>query len=143
MPSKRILCFALLTICLSSFAQPAVKDSVIKKEYSGNPLFQGWYADPEARIFNHECWVYPTYSDAYDKQVYMDAFSSPDLVNWTKHTRVLDTMNVKWARRAVWAPSVVEKNGKYFLFFGANDIQNNQQAGGIGIASSDSPGGPF
>lgn len=43
-------------------------------------------------------------------------------------------MNVKRAKRAVWAPSIVEKEGKYYLFFGANDIQNDQQQGGIGIA---------
>ena len=60
-----------------------------------------------------------------------DAFSSPDLITWTKHSKVLDTSNVKWARRAVWAPAIVEKGGKYYLFFGANDIQNNNEYGGI------------
>src|SRR6478736_5920023 len=54
---------------------------------SGNPIFRGWYADPEARIFKKTYWVYPTYSDKYDKQVYFDAFSSTDLVTWTKHSR--------------------------------------------------------
>ena len=110
---------------------------------SGNPIFPGWYADPEARIFNHQYWVFPTYSAKYNEQVFLDAFSSPDLVHWTKHEHVLDTANVKWAKRAVWAPSIVEKGGKYYLFFGANDIQNNNQTGGIGIAVSDKPEGPF
>ena len=110
---------------------------------SGNPIFPGWYADPEARIFNHQYWVFPTYSAKYNQQVFLDAFSSPDLVHWTKHEHVLDTANVKWAKRAVWAPSIVEKGGKYYLFFGANDIQNNNQTGGIGIAVSDKPEGPF
>jgi len=27
---------------------------------SGNPILPGWYADPEARIFNGEYWIYPT-----------------------------------------------------------------------------------
>lgn len=110
---------------------------------SGNPVFEGWYADPEATIINRQYWIYPTYSAAYNDQVFFDAFSSPDLVHWNKHGRILDTANVKWAKRAVWAPAIVQKGNKYFLFFGANDIQNNQQSGGIGVAVADKPQGPF
>lgn len=83
----------------------------------GNPVLDGWYADPEAVIFGKEYWIYPTYSAPYDEQTFFDAFSSPDLVTWTKHPRVLDTSAVKWARRAMWAPSVVEKGGRYYFFF--------------------------
>jgi hypothetical protein len=71
--------------------------------YSGNPVFPGWYADPEGIIFQNKYWIYPTYSAPFDKQVFFDAFSSPDLVHWTKHERILDTARVKWARRAMWA----------------------------------------
>ena len=110
---------------------------------SGNPVLPGWYADPEAHIFANEYWIYPTYSAPYDEQTFLDAFSSPDLVTWTKHPRIVDTSSVKWAKRAVWAPSVIEKNGSYFLFFGANDIQDDAQIGGIGIARATQPGGPF
>lgn len=110
---------------------------------SGNPILKGWYADPEAIIFNNTYWIYPTYSDRYEKQVFLDAFSSPDLVNWTKHERILDTASVKWAKRAMWAPAVIAHNGKYYLFFSANDIQNDQQYGGIGVAVADRPEGPF
>lgn len=73
----------------------------------------------------------------------MDAFSSRDLVNWNKHPHITDTANIKWATRAMWAPSVVENKGRYFLFFGANDIQKDGQRGGIGVAVSANPGGPF
>jgi len=110
---------------------------------SGNPILAGWYADPEARIFQNEYWIYPTYSARYGEQVFMDAFSSKDLVIWKKHPRVLDARDVRWAKRALWAPSVVQKGGWYYLFFGANDIQNDQQLGGIGVARSRRPGGPF
>ncbi len=110
---------------------------------SGNPVFQGWYADPEGIIFDKQYWIYPTYSAPYDKQVFMDAFSSTDLVNWTKHPRILDTSSIKWARRAMWAPSIIKNQGKYFLFFGANDIQSDKEYGGIGVAVADNPAGPF
>jgi len=114
------------------------------KNFSGNPIFPGWYADPEGIIFGKEYWIYPTYSAPYNQQVFMDAYSSPDLINWTKHPRILDTTSVKWAWRAMWAPAVVAKDGKYFLFFGANDIQDDKKdVGGIGVAVADNPAGPF
>ena len=109
----------------------------------GNPIISGWYADPEAHVFAGEYWIYPTYSAPYAEQTFLDAFSSKDLVTWTKHPRVLDAANVKWATRAVWAPSIVEKDGWYYLFFGANDIQNDTQVGGIGVARARKPDGPF
>ena len=114
-----------------------------KKISSGNPLFPGWYADPEAIIFGKKYWIYPTFSAPYEKQVFMDAFSSPDLINWEKHPNIIDTNSIKWAKRALWAPSIIEKGNKYFLFFGANDIQNDNETGGIGVAVSDKPQGPF
>src|SRR5262249_39719430 len=110
---------------------------------SRNPVVPGWYADPEARVFQGEYWIYPTYSAPYDQQLFMDAFSSKDLITWQKHSRILDTADVRWARRALWAPSVVEKDGWFYLFFGANDIQNDSQPGGIGVARARRPGGPF
>ncbi|SNR95911.1 glycoside hydrolase family 43 protein [Hymenobacter mucosus] len=112
------------------------------KTTSGNPVFPGWYADPEGAIFGKQYWVYPTYSAPYEQQVFMDAFSSPDLVNWTKHPRIIDTTRVNWAQKAMWAPSVIEKGGKYFLFFGANDVHEGE-VGGIGVAVANRPEGPF
>lgn len=110
---------------------------------SSNPIFPGWYADPEGIIFNNTYWIYPTYSAPYNKQVFMDAFSSRDLVHWTKHSRVLDTANVKWVKRALWAPSIIQKENRFFLFFGGNDIQSDNEYGGIGVAVADKPEGPF
>jgi beta-xylosidase len=112
-------------------------------ETSGNPIFPGWYADPEGVVFGKTFWIYPTYSAPYNQQVFLDAFSSPDLVNWTRHNRIIDTNAVKWAWRAMWAPAIVKNDRKYFLFFAANDIQNNNEVGGIGVAVSDKPEGPF
>ncbi|WP_394355921.1 glycoside hydrolase family 43 protein [Spirosoma profusum] len=118
--------------------------SFAQKTTSGNPIFPGWYADPEGVIFEKKYWVYPTYSAPYNQQIFFDAFSSPDLVNWTKHSRILDSTAIKWAKRAMWAPAIVEKGGKYFLFFGANDIHDDKkEVGGIGVAVADNPAGPF
>lgn len=116
---------------------------MLAAQRSGNPLFPGWYADPEGAVFGKEYWIYPTYSDKYEKQVFFDAFSSNDLVHWKKHPRILDSSAIKWAHKAMWAPAIVAKGGKYYFFFGANDIQSDQEYGGIGVAVSDKPGGPF
>ncbi|WP_420457596.1 glycoside hydrolase family 43 protein [Rubrivirga sp.] len=117
--------------------------STSEPAHAGNPLWDGWYADPEGLVFGDEYWIYPTFSAAYDDQVFFDAFSSPDLVTWTKHERILDTTIVAWADSAMWAPSAIQKDGRTFFFFAANDIQSDDAVGGIGVAVADDPGGPF
>ena len=112
-------------------------------QHSSNPILPGWYADPEAHVFEGRYWIYPTYSAPYDEQLFLDAFSSPDLISWHKHPRVLDAARISWARRALWAPSVVEKDGSYWLFFSANDIQSDEETGGLGVAVAGRPEGPF
>jgi len=121
---------------------PAAETTAALKQ-SGNPIFPGWYADPEAKVFGKEYWVYPTYSAPYNQQILFDAFSSPDLVHWTKHPHIFGTNEIAWAHRAMWAPAVAENNGRYYFFFAANDIQNDHQVGGLGVAVADNPGGPF
>ncbi len=129
-------------VCLFKFGFLSAQ-KLTQVKTSGNPIFKGWYADPEAAIFNNQFWIYPTTSAVYDKQVYFDCFSSTDLINWHKHPHILDTSAIKWAKRAMWAPAITEKEGKFYFFFSANDIQNNSQYGGIGVAVADDPGGPF
>ena len=42
----------------------------------------------------------------------------------------------------MWAPAIVEKQGKYFLFFSANDVHESE-TGGIGVAVANNPAGAF
>ena len=42
----------------------------------------------------------------------------------------------------MWAPAIVENNGKYYLFFSANDVHEGE-IGGIGVAVAERPEGPF
>jgi beta-xylosidase len=116
--------------------------SIGYSQTSGNPIIKGWYADPEAAIFGNQYWIYPTYSAPYEQQVFMDAFSSNDLVSWQKHPHIIDTSAVKWAKKAMWAPAIVQKDSLYYLFFSANDV-HPAEIGGIGVAVSKSPSGPF
>ncbi len=148
-----------IAIIVASGCKPAEKSqattsAISTKARSGNPIFEGWYADPEVAMLDGKAWIFPTTSTKYKQQVYFDAFSSSDLVNWTKHERVLDTTKITWAKQAMWAPSIIENQGKYFLFFSANDIQKPgnflykeddpiNHFGGIGIAVADQPEGPY
>lgn len=138
---RKILFMLAGAMLLSTCMNNKKKNDAV--QYSGNPIFEGWYADPEAIVYDDLYWIFPTYSDLYEKQVFFDCFSSPDLVNWTKHESILDTAEVKWAKIAMWAPGVIEKDGKYYFFFAANDIQNEDEIGGIGVAVGDRPEGPY
>jgi beta-xylosidase len=134
---KKLILLALLVA-----ATTVPNTAQTKKKTSGNPIAQGWYADPEGAVFGQRYWVYPTYSAPFSEQLHFDAFSSPDLVNWTKHPNVLTAVNVPWARYAMWAPAVIQKDGKYYFFFSANDVHKGE-IGGIGVATADQPDGPF
>jgi len=143
MKLKRLFFLLILLISTAITYSQEKNKKVASAKKSGNPVFGGWYADPEGVIFNNRYWIYPTYSAPYEQQVFMDAFSSPDLVNWTRHSRIIDTSAVKWAWRAMWAPAIIKKDNRYFLFFAANDIQKETETGGIGVAVADKPEGPF
>ncbi|MFD5855686.1 family 43 glycosylhydrolase [Streptomyces chartreusis] len=136
---------ALLSGGLLAMLSPST--AVALPEYStaeaGNPFVDGWYADPDIAIYDGKYWVFPTASKPYAEQTHLDAFSSTDLIHWTKHSNVLTTADITWAKYAVWAPAPVERDGKYYLYFAANDIQNNSQLGGIGVAVADRPEGPY
>ncbi|KAI0465523.1 putative glycosyl hydrolase [Xylaria cf. heliscus] len=112
---------------------------------AGNPFVEGWYADPGSAIYDGVFWVYPTSSCSYEEQTYIDAFSSPDLINWTKYPNVLAIANVAWATKALWSPTPIFRNGKCYLYFSANDAREDQvgNVGGIGVAVADKPEGPF
>lgn len=123
-----------------------------------NPILPGWYADPQIRLFGSTYWIFPTASCDFKEQTYLDAFSSKDLKNWKKHPNVLSTNAFPWAKGAVWAPDAIEKGGKYYLFFGANnaypinrkksdfrlsDRFDLSKRGGIGVGVADRPEGPY
>ncbi len=148
-----IVRYLLIMVSLSFFSFCS-KTAEISKTMSGNPILDGWYADPEGTVFGKTCWIFPTCSAPYDQQVFLDAFSSKDLITWKKYPHVLDTSAVKWAHRAMWAPAIIEKESEYYLFFSANDVQRpggpmweendtRNHYGGIGVAVADSPSGPY
>ena len=117
---------------------------------SGNPVLPGFHADPEI-LYSNKTKKYYIYSTT-DGQPgwggwYFTVFSSVDLKNWKDEGIMLDLKSdqVPWADGNAWAPCIEEKlvGGKYKYFF---YYSGNPKAGGgkqIGVATSDSPTGPF
>ena len=102
-----------------------------------------WYADPEARFYDGKYWIYVTHSGPYHEQLNQTAFSSEDLTHWEKHENIINMKDFPWATKAIWAPTIIEKNNKYYYIFASNDIHSEDEKGGLEIAVSDSPAGPF
>ena len=105
-----------------------------------NPIVDGWYADPEARKYGDKYYIYVTGSA---KPNNLDAFSSSDLMHWEKHEGILAIEEFPYVHKCVWAPTVIEKNEKYYLIFASNDIHSDEEPGGLELAVSDRPEGPF
>ncbi len=130
-----------MAVCILAILPSCTGENCKKK--SGNPIFTGFYADPHTMIYGDTYWVYPTTSIAFADQKSMDCFSSKDLVNWTRHENILSSESIPWIKNALWAPAAIEKDGLYYLFFGANNIPHGDPFGGIGVAVSDKPEGPY
>jgi arabinan endo-1,5-alpha-L-arabinosidase len=69
-------------------------------------------------------------------------FKSLDLINWTYQGDAFPTKPA-WVTGFVWAPEVVYRNGKYMLYFGASDTSLPGGGSAIGVATSNSPTGPW
>jgi large repetitive protein len=102
-----------------------------------SPVLPGLNADPNIVRFGDTYYLYPT-TDGFEgwSGTQFKAYSSKDLVHWTDHGVILDLgPDVSWADSRAWAPTIAEKDGKYYFYFCAD--------ANIGVAVSDSPTGPF
>lgn len=108
-----------------------------------NPVVDAWYADPESRVYGDTVYMYVTNSLPFDDQLNLDLVTTGDLKNFEVYRDILDMGTYKGAHRAIWAPTVVEKSGKYYIIFAANDIHSEDEVGGLYIGVCDDPHGPF
>ena len=108
-----------------------------------NPVVNGWYADPESRVYGDTVYMYVTNSLPFDEQKNLDLVTTDDLESFKVYRDILDMSTYKGAMRAIWAPTVIDKNGKYYIIFAANDIHSESEIGGLYIGVCDTPIGPF
>ena len=122
------------------------------KKPISSPLVSHIYtADPSAHVFNDKLYIYPSHDIITD--VPMDnegnhfAMKDYHILSMnevggkvTDHGVALDVKDVPWAGRQMWAPDAAQKEGKYYLYF---PVKDKKDIFAIGVASSDSPVGPF
>jgi len=126
-------------------------DELNKKAIS-QPLIKHIYtADPSAHVFNGKIYIYPSHDvdagDAFDDLGSHFAMEDYHIISMDSPTSeaqdngvALHVNDVPWAAKQMWAPDANEKDGRYYLFFPAKDHNGIFK---IGVATSDSPTGPF
>ena len=129
---------------------------------ANNPVLPGMFADPDIDVLDGKFWIFPTTDGTPGwGGTQFHAFSSPDMVHWTDEGIILDNkdknpaLNEKgvqiascvWSDGNAWAPTVEEKNGRYYFYFCGRILEEYESEYGqgmaIGVASADSPAGPY
>ncbi len=108
-----------------------------------NPIVDGYYADPESRVYDGTVYMYVTKSLPFEEQHNLDLVTTSDLEHFEVVHDILDIETFHGATFAIWAPTEVYKNGKHYLIFAACDIHEDGEDGGLYLGVSDSPRGPF
>ncbi len=112
-----------------------------------SPVLPGLYADPNIAVFGDTYYIYAT-TDGFEgwggNQFYV--WKSKNLVDWQRSEKPFLTLdgangNVPWAVGNAWAPTIIERGGKYYFYFSGHNASLNRKT--IGVAVADSPEGPF
>jgi GH43 family beta-xylosidase len=110
-------------------------------------LIPGLYADPNIAAFDCKYYIYATTDGTPGwggNQFYV--WSSENLIDWERSEKPILTLNgtdgnVPWAVGNAWAPTIAEKEGKYYFYFSGQNPTYDRKT--IGVAVADSPEGPF
>lgn len=112
-----------------------------------NPIIQtNFTADPAPLVYNGTVYLYTSHDedDASEfKMLNWKLYTSTDMVNWTDRGTVASLATFPWAVQSndAWAPQVVERNGKFYLY--APISVPGWPKNVIAVAVADSPFGPF
>ncbi len=147
-------CILTLAIAASGtaacgIAKTAGRDGFIAPH---EPLITHLYtADPSAHVFEDALYLYPSHDldspgarskdgGEYDMKDYhvfsMKTVGGPVV----DHGRVLSLEDIPWAAKQLWAPDAAYRDGTYYLYFPAKDVNGIFR---IGVAASPAPSGPF
>lgn len=105
-----------------------------RSQFYINPV-QAGCADPVVLRHGGMYYAYSTHSpDSPDMVHGIRMHLSKDLVNWEDQGYVLKAKD-SWGNSRFWAPDIVERDGKFYLYYAADTR--------ICVATADSPRGPF
>jgi beta-xylosidase len=111
------------------------------------PALPGFNADPNIAQFGDTFYLYAT-DDGHagwgGKDFYV--WTSTNLVDWERSAEPILTLdgedgNVPWATGNAWAPTIAERDGKYYFYFSGHNPTYDRKT--LGVAVADSPTGPF
>jgi len=121
---------------------------------SQNPVIRDQFtADPTARVFNNKIYLFPSHDipapESFPRKDWFcmadyHVFSSSNLTDWTDHGVIVSQDKVEWVNPtsfSMWAPDCIERNGKYYFYFPANNKAG--RGSGVGVAVADKPEGPY
>jgi Glycosyl hydrolases family 43 len=124
----------------------------LNKRAISQPIIRHIYtADPSAHIFEGKIYLYLSHDieanipfDDIGSHFAMEDYHVLSMdypgAPVQDHGVVLHVNDVPWAQKQMWAPDAAYKNGKYFFYFPAKKSDGIFQ---IGVATGDSPAGPF
>lgn len=135
MKTKYILALVLGMGTLSACSDDDNKTDVYVNPYS-NPLTDYSAADPTVWKEGNNFYLFATNTTKIRK--------SNDLITWTDGNNMFVTKPTFVTEKgaAMWAPDIEKVGDKYILYF-AMSAMGKPATAGIGIASADSPEGPF
>lgn len=102
-------------------------------------------ADPDIEAVGGRYWVYPTNAGGGGASA-LYAWSSSDLTHWRKGEPLMRMSDVPWIgddgapRHSLWAPDMVAKGNRYFLYYSVGP--QNPTPSRIGVARCKGPAGP-
>lgn len=130
----------------TAYSNPIAGDSD-----TGKYIYGG---DPSVMVDGDTVYLYTGHDTSSDQQVknavydireYL-CYSTKDMVNWKAEGSVMtaDRNNIKWASSSstAWASQVIRYGEKYYLYFCTWDGTSAGKQS-IGVATADSPTGPF
>ena len=112
-----------------------------------SPVLPGYYADPNIAVFGKTYYIYATTDGVpgWGGNTFY-VWKSTNLVDWTRSSQPILTLNgtagnVPWATGNAWAPTIIERGGRYYFYFSGQNPTYDRKTLGAAVASS--PEGPF
>lgn len=155
LPFFSLLLMAVLSACSSQTTTPAATEapteipatsepslpaptaSLKPGEVFQNPVIKQNFPDPFILKVGDTYWGYATNGSSKN----VPLASSTDLVHWKFQGDAMPAVP-EWSKVGfVWAPEVIEIEGKYVLYYTTRDKASNKQC--VGVATSDKPEGKF
>ena len=148
-----------LIVIFSACTNKKTDDTKSSTNVSGEPLLLPheplvthlYTADPSAHVFDGKIFIYgshdqdtlfPSDNDGGSYQMIdyhvlsLDGFDK----KVTDHGIAFSVDDIPWAKKQLWAPDCIYKNGTYYFYFPAKDVNGIFR---IGVATSSKPEGPF